>query len=252
MHRVARPSAVGAAANFVKGAFGSLKPMAPQPRQQMLYDFSQPRDRAEWSVTSDAAFGGFSRANLDATTDSSAIRFDGVLSQAKPQGSKLVRSGFAAIRSKRYPRTPLAPYTMNLEAFDTVELILRGDGRTYISNLSTDSVQEHDVYQSFVYTRGGPEWERILLPFARYLLTYHGYVQEDQPVFNKRAIRTFGFSLADGVEGPFALEIKSIRVLNTDNDDVAPDNYPDSTPTDNSAAPPAKTRPTPDDHPRSA
>ena len=43
--------------------------------------------------------------------------------------------------------------------------------------------------QAFVYTRGGPHWETIRLPFSDFLLTYHGYVQNAQSSLNESKAR---------------------------------------------------------------
>ena len=53
-------------------------------------------------------------------------------------------------------------------------------GRTYIANIQTDSTQQEDLYQAFVYTRGGPEWQTVQVPFSDFLLTSLGYVQNEQ------------------------------------------------------------------------
>lgn len=45
--------------------------------------------------------------------------------------------------------------------FSGLEFKLRGDGRTYIINLQTDGLQPDDVYQAFIYTKGGPDWETV-------------------------------------------------------------------------------------------
>ena len=89
--------------------------------------------------------------------------------------------------------------------------MLRGDGRTYIANIQTDSTQQEDLYQAFVYTRGGPEWQTVQIPFSDFLLTSLGYVQNEQAMLNRSAIRTVGVLLADRTDGDFKLSIREIR-----------------------------------------
>jgi NADH dehydrogenase [ubiquinone] 1 alpha subcomplex assembly factor 1 len=50
---------------------------------------------------------------------------------------------------------------MDVEDCNAIEVVLRGDGRGYILNIQTDSLQPEDLFQSFIYTRGGPYWQTI-------------------------------------------------------------------------------------------
>ena len=50
----------------------------------------------------------------------------------------------------------------DLDNFDTIEIRLRGDGRSYFFNIHPDSYSStDDLYQGFLFTRGGPHWEVI-------------------------------------------------------------------------------------------
>lgn len=49
-----------------------------------------------------------------------------------------------------------------MSEFDAFELCLRSDGRRFIVNVSApDIVRKDDVWQFFLFPRGGPEWENI-------------------------------------------------------------------------------------------
>ena len=51
-----------------------------------------------------------------------------------------------------------------MSEYDAFELRLRGDGRRFIANIGApDMARKDDVWQCFVYTCGGPEWENILV-----------------------------------------------------------------------------------------
>lgn len=50
----------------------------------------------------------------------------------------------------------------DLAWYDALHLRVRGDGRRFIANISAPSMgRKDDIWQSFVFTRGGPEWEDI-------------------------------------------------------------------------------------------
>ena len=55
----------------------------------------------------------------------------------------------------------------DLDIFDTIELRLRGDGRSYFFNIHPESHSKDDLYQAFIFTRGGPYWEIIRVSTER-------------------------------------------------------------------------------------
>ena len=51
---------------------------------------------------------------------------------------------------------------IDVSEYDAFELRVRGDGRRFIANITAPNLgRKDDVWQCFVYTRGGPEWENI-------------------------------------------------------------------------------------------
>ena len=51
---------------------------------------------------------------------------------------------------------------IDVSEYDAFELRVRGDGRRFIANITAPTLaRKDDVWQCFVYTRGGPEWENI-------------------------------------------------------------------------------------------
>lgn len=83
-------------------------------------------------------------------------------------------------------------------------------------NIYTDpyfSHQKDDLYSYFMFTRGGPYWEEIKIPFSKFFISSRGRVQDNQhPVWLDK-IRTLGFTIGDKVDGPFQLEIDFIGLL---------------------------------------
>ncbi len=69
------------------------------------------------------------------------------------------------------------PY--ELDAFDTFEIRLRGDGRSYFFNIHPEGYQNDDLYQAFICTRGGPYWE-IIRVSTLLLTTLRMYVSDVQ------------------------------------------------------------------------
>ena len=51
---------------------------------------------------------------------------------------------------------------IDVSEYDAFELRVRSDGRRFIANITAPTLgRKDDVWQCFVYTRGGPEWENI-------------------------------------------------------------------------------------------
>ena len=49
-----------------------------------------------------------------------------------------------------------------MSGYDALQVCVRGDGRRFIANLSAPgTARKDDVWQCFVFTRGGPEWENL-------------------------------------------------------------------------------------------
>ena len=52
--------------------------------------------------------------------------------------------------------------SFDLSEYDAFQLRVRGDGRRFMANLGAPGLgRKDDVWQCFVFTRGGPEWENI-------------------------------------------------------------------------------------------
>lgn len=49
----------------------------------------------------------------------------------------------------------------DLSEFDAIEFRVRGDGRAYMVNLQHQTFRPDDLFQAFMFTRGGPDWENI-------------------------------------------------------------------------------------------
>ena len=54
------------------------------------------------------------------------------------------------------------------------------------------------------------------IPFSEFLLVSMGYVQNEQAMINSTAIKSLGISIADRIEGPFRLDLKSIKAIRMD------------------------------------
>lgn len=180
------------------------------PKGGMVLFACEQTPESAWVVASDAVMGGKSTARLE--KHEGFTRFSGVLNTDLPPDTQ--RSGFAYFRSKLLLQTIFGEQYMDMRDYNAFELVVRGDGRVYCMNVMVDSMHPDDLYQTFIYTRGGPFWQTIQIPVVDLLLTTDGFVQYLQQPMNINKIQTLGLSLTDRTPGPFAIDIRSIRAIN--------------------------------------
>lgn len=59
----------------------------------------------------------------------------------------------------------------DISEYDGLKFRVRGDGRKFTVNIQSLSLaRQDDVWQSFMFTRGGPEWEDIKVRVKRFSL----------------------------------------------------------------------------------
>ena len=54
---------------------------------------------------------------------------------------------------------------MDVSEFNAFEIRVRGDGRKFFANIQSPGLasRKENVWQYFIFTRGGPEWENIIV-----------------------------------------------------------------------------------------
>ena len=78
---------------------------------------------------------------------------------------------------------------------------------------ATTDMAWHDLWRYPLFTRGGPYWQTVTIPFSKFFFTNKGYVQDDMIQVPQRHIVSLGITIADNYDGPFCLEIDTIKVL---------------------------------------
>ena len=94
---------------------------------------------------------------------------------------------------------------------------VRGDGRSYLINLSCEGdfdIIWNDIYHYVLYTRGGPHWQFVRIPFSKFFLASKGRVQDRQCPIVLNRVTNIGFAVGakGGHDGNFNLEIDYIGV----------------------------------------
>jgi hypothetical protein len=152
-------------------------------------------DRLNWKVVNDGVMGGLSEGQITLTS-AGTMRFTGVLSLENNGGFSSLRSG-----------------DVNLDLSKNLGLVLRvkGDGRTYQARLATDARyrgMEVSFSAEFATTKG--EWIEVKVPFTTFKGSFRGTDLPDERLVPAK-IRRLSILLGDKKQGPFEIEIDSIR-----------------------------------------
>ncbi|XP_043705016.1 probable complex I intermediate-associated protein 30 isoform X1 [Telopea speciosissima] len=197
------------------------------PSEKYIFRFNSMEELKRWHLYSDSEYGGLSSASLeikDAGNGLSGI-FSGNLALDLAEDSKwrLNRSGFCGMRSKKFNGF------IDLDAYDTLALKIKGDGRSYISTIYTENwvnspgQQEDNSWQAFVFVPKD-NWYIAKIPLDQYLPTWRGNVIDADLEMNPS--RIVGMSLSVNAEGgvpgaksgpgDFKVEIDWIKALRTE------------------------------------
>lgn len=183
---------------------------------RVVWQFRGKEDLDKWIVTSDKTIGGRSEVFLKMGKNNQSALLYGTLSSAAPQDGESSQSGYCAMIS-RVPRGAFdRKKSYDWSQFNTLYLRVRGDGRPWMVNIreDTDFVQRsNQMYSYFMFTRGGPYWQEVKIPFSKFFFSNKGRIRDAQFQLLLDKISSIGFTMADKVDGPFFLEIDFIGVL---------------------------------------
>lgn len=184
---------------------------------KVLWEFRSQEDLNKWVISSDVEIGGKSEVYLKLGRNNQAALLYGTINTEVPRDGETKYSGYCSMRAKPPVGSFARKKYYDWSNFNSLYLRVRGDGRPWMVNIYTDpyfSHQKDDLYSYFMFTRGGPYWEEIKIPFSKFFLSSRGRVQDQQhPVWLDK-ISTLGFTIGDKVDGPFQLEIDFIGLLN--------------------------------------
>ena len=159
----------------------------------VLFEF--PEQGELWPSIDDPVMGGRSRSRMHAV-DRIAV-FEGVVSLEN-------NGGFCSVRSQ--------PERRDLSASDGLRLLVNSDGRRYAFRLRTDDRWDGVSYEVKFEAPAG-EWTWVELAFTDFVPVYRGRRVADWPPLDPQQLFSFGLLIADGQEGEFRLEIRSIEAF---------------------------------------
>ncbi|XP_067414254.1 complex I intermediate-associated protein 30, mitochondrial isoform X2 [Emydura macquarii macquarii] len=184
---------------------------------KVVWEFHSQKDLDGWVVSSDLEIGGKSEAYLKLGKNNQTALLYGTLNTEVPRDGETAYSGYCTMRAKLLKGAFEKMKYYDWTNFNSLYLRVRGDGRPWMINIYTNpyfSHQKDDLYTYFMFTRGGPYWQDIKIPFSKFFLSSRGRIQDAQYPLWLDKISTIGFTLGDKANGPFQLEIHFIGLLN--------------------------------------
>lgn len=162
----------------------------------MKIDFSNPDTIAPWQIVNDGVMGGLSQGTRFAEGDHMVFR--GVINTNG--------GGFSSLR-RRMAQDALSE-TVGLR------LRVRSDGRDYkLTFRTSERWRGRSVsYQASIPTTTAEEWTEVTVPFSGMRTSIFGRTVRAAP-FDPSDVREMGIILADGIDGPFKLDVKSISCI---------------------------------------
>ncbi|TRY86826.1 hypothetical protein DNTS_020543, partial [Danionella cerebrum] len=152
----------------------------------VAFEFRGEESLENWLVSSDKEIGGSSEVYMKLGRNNTTCLLYGNLCSTPPNDGVTRYSGYCTMRSKQPTSFFNRKRQYDWSSFNTLHLRVRGDGRPWMVIIGVEAYYSHtkdDLYSYFLYTRGGPYWEDV------------NYI---------------GFTLGDGADGPFELEIDYI------------------------------------------
>ena len=168
-------------------------PQSKEKTTNMLIDFTDKKAGHQMNVVNDGVMGGLSQGIIEMTQNDSLL-FRGNISLQN-------NGGFSSFR--------IAGKLWDLSAWKGVEILVKGDGRTYGLRATTDETfLRSSVSFTADFKTVKDEWVKLQIPFSKMKASWRGRKLDRN--FDPAQIKGLGIILADKQAGKFALEIKSI------------------------------------------
>eukprot|EP00088_Acartia_fossae_P023675 TRINITY_DN2469_c0_g1_i1.p1 TRINITY_DN2469_c0_g1~~TRINITY_DN2469_c0_g1_i1.p1 ORF type:complete len:388 (-),score=74.90 TRINITY_DN2469_c0_g1_i1:186-1349(-) len=196
---------------------GSERALFREGDRKKEWGFQSELEMDEWILTMDSDWGeGYSSAEFKLNDAGTAGVLSGDLSTRVPMDGRTGQAGYVNIASanqrKSFGRLKVLHHWMQ---FTHLTMNIRGDGRKYNINLKVKrdfDMTWDDRWVYPMYTRGGPYWQYVKIPFSKFIFAHKGNIQDRQNEVNLFHIQGISFTLKDRITGPFRLEIKDISL----------------------------------------
>lgn len=170
----------------------SMKGISASNRgENTIFEFDNSNERRDWQIVLDGVMGGLSTGAV--SIENGSLFFTGKTS-LKNNG------GFSSIRASMDSN--------DIDAFDAIQLRVRGDGRTWIFGTRGSNSMGANSYWSRFETKKN-EWIKVTIPVSE--MERHSFGNRLPGSINPDEIIGVEFYMYDKKAGPFKLEVDSIK-----------------------------------------
>jgi len=174
-----------------------------------VWTFNKKEVLSQFRAMSDSDHNeGFSKCELVMSPTGKGL-FQGFVNTRPPKDGRVKYAGYCIMRSNDLVKSFKRRSHMDWSDYSHLVMRVRGDGRSYVINLAVAGFYDitwNDVYHYVLFTRGGPYWQFVKIPFSKFMLGSKGRTQDFQARVPLNQISSFGIAAAK-VDGPFCLEI---------------------------------------------
>lgn len=157
-----------------------------------LVTFDTRGERLEWDSLGDQVMGGQSDGALVHSAEGVGL-FQGTVRLDNG-------GGFASVKAD-------LPEPVDASQWTGIELLAKGDGKTYKIGLRNSTNRRTIVYQH-AFTPGTEEWSRIRLPFSEFIPTWRGKTLTDEVALNLSHLASVSLFVSGRQVGEFQLKMQ--------------------------------------------
>jgi len=183
----------------VSGAAVAKSGPVPSVRDEscfMKIDFSNTDNVSPWRIVNDGVMGGLSEGTRFA--EEGHMVFRGIINTNG--------GGFSSLRRRMVPG--------DLANTSGLKMKLRSDGRDYkLTFRTSERWRGRSVsYQASIPATDADTWTEVTVPFTNMRTSVFGRPVRAAP-FDPSDVREMGIIIADGIDGPFNLNVQSLSCI---------------------------------------
>lgn len=163
----------------------------------ILVMFNTQGEPLEWNSLGDQVMGGQSDGALIHSEEGVGL-FHGTVRLNNG-------GGFASVKAD-------LPEPVDAIRFTGIELLAKGDGKTYKIGLRNSTDRRSIVYQH-EFTPGSEDWSRIRLPFSDFIPTWRGKIVADAGPLDTRNLASVSLFVSGRQAGEFRLVMQDWRLF---------------------------------------
>ncbi len=157
-----------------------------------LVTFDTRGERLEWDSLGDQVMGGQSDGTLVHSAEGVGL-FEGTVRLDNG-------GGFASVKAD-------LPEPVDASQWTGIELLAKGDGKTYKIGLRNSTNRRTVIYQH-AFTPGTDEWSRIRLTFSEFIPTWRGKTLTDEVALNLSHLASVSLFVSGRQVGKFQLKMQ--------------------------------------------